>query len=70
MKEALVTLKEFLNTNEGKKAILNWISLIEALEDKDEQINKLKEKIKKYEEFFKTLDSFLPKQNSMFDLIG
>jgi len=38
--------------------------------NREEELKEKDEKIKKYENFFKTLASFLPRESSIHDLIG
>ena len=64
MNEAYSELLNFLETKKGQK-YLNRIDLEDYLREKHEELRIANEKIKKYQEFFKTLSNFLPQKSSI-----
>jgi hypothetical protein len=65
--EAFDELMEFLETEDGKKALPNWVDLMRYLNDKEVKIKEQDKVIKEYRDFFSTLSSLLPRQFSIHD---
>jgi hypothetical protein len=62
-------LEDFINTPEGKKALPNWVFIIRYINEKDEKLKEANKEIKKYQDFFSTLSSLLPRHFSIQDRI-
>lgn len=70
MAEAYEKMQEFLQSEEGKKIFPEWLDFVRYLNQQEVTIHKQTEEIKKYEDFFSTLSSLLPRQYSIHDVLG
>jgi len=69
MAEAYEKMQEFLQSKKGKKEFPEWLDFVRYLNKQEVAIHKQAEKIKKYEDFFSTLSSLLPRQYSIHDVL-
>lgn len=65
-KESFEKLKAFIKTQEGSEFLLASFH-IQSLEN---ELERQEKKLSEYHKFFATLQSFLPRQSSIHDVIG
>jgi len=69
MAEAYEKMQEFLQSKKCKKEFPEWLDFVRYLNKQEVTIHKQAEEIKKYEDFFSTLSSLLPRQYSIHDVL-
>lgn len=69
-KENYSALKEFITSKDEKGIISEWFPAYNHIVELEDKIEKMEKEIKAYKDFFKTMDSLLPRRSSTTDIIG
>lgn len=67
LREADEKMTEFLKTSEGRKIFPDWINFVKFQDQQDDKIEQLEEEVKRYQNFFDTLSSLLPRKFTIHD---